>query len=448
MAGDSVVSGSEVRQWLDDHVNLERGDLPGPLDAHEPKVPAPTLDRIRALVDLLGQPQLAYPIVHVTGTNGKSSTARMTAALLAGRGLSVGLYTSPHLTRVNERLAWNGTPIDDESLDAVLETIRLSEEQMDEAPSYFEILTAAAFSWFADIAVDVAVVEVGLGGMWDATNVGDAAVAVVTNVAIDHVEYLGPTRFAIAKEKAGIVKEGAALVLGESDPELSSLFTDDPRPLRTYRRGPDFDALSAQMAHNGRLVGLRAPSGVYEDVFLPVHGAHQADNAACALAAAEAFFGGEAFDRDIVDAAFAALTLPGRLEVVARHPLVVLDGAHNVEGARALRYALDEEFATESLTLVVGMLREKEPHEMLEALGATRADLVVACRPPSPRALDPELVAAAAQNLGVPSAAVETVELVPEAVARALAGTPESGQVVVTGSLYTVGAARSALVSD
>lgn len=440
----------DLRAWLDDHVNLERLQAPAP---------APTLDRIRRLVELLGSPQTAYPVVHVTGTNGKTSTARMAAALLAARGLSVGLATSPHLSRLNERMEWNGQAIDDDQLDGALTVIRRAEDiVLDETggrPSYFEIMTAAAFAWFADVAVDVAVVEVGLGGTWDATNVADGVVAVVTNIGVDHVEYLGPTRHGIAKEKAGIVKDGCTLVLGETDPELFPMFASAGRPARTHRRGADFGVEANVMAHDGRLVTLYAPAGRFEDVFLPVHGAHQADNAACALAAAGAFFGlgpeplgagAEPFDAEVVGSAFAGVSLPGRLEVVGRHPLVVLDGAHNADGARALRAALDEEFPGEARTLVVGTLREKEPHEMLEALGLLEADRLVVCRPPSPRALDPETLAAAAQNVGMPSAMIEVAEHVPEAVARALALTPEHGQVVVTGSLYTVGAARAVLL--
>lgn len=434
---------SDLRAWLEDHINLERGV--GVPDTG-PAVPAPTLDRIRALVELLGTPQHAYPVVHVTGTNGKTSTARMCAGLLAARGLSVGLYTSPHLARVNERLERNGEPIRDEDLDDVLAEVRQAEEHMDERPSYFEILTAAAFSWFADVPVDVAVLEVGLGGTWDATNVAEADVAVVTNIGVDHVEYLGPTRRGIAKEKAGIVKEDCALVLGETDPELVPLFTEAARPRAVRARPEDFDVVRDAMAHNGRMVALKTPGRPYQEVFLPFHGAHQAANAACALTAVEAFFGGEALDDDVVREAFAAVEIPGRLEVVGRQPLVLLDGAHNAAGARALRAALSEEFPTDELTLVVGLLREKEPHDMLGALEVGSIRRLVACRPPSPRAMEPEALAAAARDLGMAADAVEVVELVPEAVARALATAPPDGQVVVTGSLYTVGAARAALV--
>ncbi len=436
---------SEVRAWLDGHINLEQGDLPG---GDLPAVPAPTLDRIRVLVELLGDPQNAYPIVHVTGTNGKSSTSRMVAALLAAKGLSVGLYTSPHLTDLEERLVWNGAPIEPAALDEVLASLRALEDLMEERPSYFELVTAAAFAWFADVAVDVAVVEVGLGGAWDATNVGDASVAVVTNIGVDHVEYLGPTRAGIAKEKAGIVKPGSTLVLGETDPELTPIFTEGQAPERVFRRDLDFGVVDNVMAHNGRLLTLTAQGGRYDEVFLPLHGAHQADNAACALSAAEAFFGDDPLEPDVVRAAFADVEVPGRLEVVDRQPVVLLDGAHNAEGARALLRALDEEFAGEERTLVVGMLREKEPHEMLDALRVIDAERVIVCRPPSPRGLDPDVVAAAAKNVGVPTAALEVVDTVAEAVAKALATTPPEGQVVITGSLYTVGAARGALLED
>ena len=436
-----------ARDWLDAHVNLERGDR---LTDPSASVPSPTLDRIQHLVAVLGDPQTAYPVVHVTGTNGKSSTARMTAALLAAKGLSVGLYTSPHLTHVNERLQWNGQWIDDEALDGLLDAIRGVEDLVLEAtgrtPTFFEIMTAAAFMWFADNAVDAAVIEVGLGGTWDATNVADATVAVVTNIGIDHVEFLGPTRYGIAKEKAGIVKEGSILILGETDPELAPLFEAGPTPSRIHRRDVDFGVRANTMAHEGRLVTLYAPGGEYDEVFLRAHGAHQADNAACALAAAESFFGYERFEASVAEVAFGGLELPGRLEVVGRHPLVLLDGAHNAEGAEALAASLAEEFPSGGRTLVVGMLRERDPQEMLEALGLLEAERLVVCRPPSPRALDPEALAAAAQRAAMPRAMIDVADSVPEALARALAVTPDDGQVVVTGSLYTVGAARAVLV--
>lgn len=430
------------REWLTSHVNLEAG-IGRPVSVR--RATAPTLDRIRALLDLLGSPEREFPVVHLTGTNGKTSTSRMISALLESLGLSVGRYTSPNLERVNERFAWNDELISDDDLDDLLRLIAIVEPSLAEPLSYFEILTAAAFRWFADLAVDVAVVEVGLGGTWDATNVVDSAVAVVTNVALDHVEYLGPTRELIAAEKAGIVKRGATLVLGETDPDLEPFFLAR-EPGRVLLRDRDFAVLAQSLALGGRVVDLSSPQGSYPDVYLPLHGRHQADNAAIALAAAEAFVGAP-LPATVVADGFASVLSPGRLEVVARHPLVLLDGAHNVAGAAALRTALDEEFATASRTLLVGLLQEKEPHEMLTALGLDDATRLVCCRPPSPRALDPAAVAQAAEDLGFAPEHIEVSESVRDAIGAALLSTPEDGQLVITGSLYTVGAARGVFVS-
>jgi dihydrofolate synthase / folylpolyglutamate synthase len=440
----------DLLAWLDRHVDLERrADAPSTR-----RVEAPTLDRIRALVGLLGDPQQAYPVVHVTGTNGKTSASRLVASLLEARGLTVGLFTSPHLSRVNERVARNGEPISDDDLADALGRIEAVELLLDDSPSFFEIVTAAAFDWFADVAVDVAVVEVGLGGLWDATNVADATVAVVSNVDVDHVEYLGPTREGIAREKAGIVKPGSILVLGETDPELAPVFEATPYDA-VLRRDVDFGVRSTRLAHGGRVVSLFTPGGEHPDLYLPLHGAHQADNAALALAAAEAFFGGQALDDEVVADGFATVKVPGRLEVVGRSPLVLLDGAHNPHGAAALARALDEAFvvvpdrrtgAAGGRTYVFGVLASHEPAGMLEALAVGPDDRVVACRPPSPRALDPRQVAAAARARGLPAAAIEVVPDVADAVDRAIAVAGPEGQVVVTGSLYVVGAARTHLV--
>lgn len=432
---------AEALAWLDAHINLE--SLGAPAGA-ERRSSALALDRVRSLVELLGSPELSYPAIHLTGTNGKTSVARLTAGLLAEAGLSVGSYTSPHLERVNERLSWNGDAIEDEALAEVLTFVAEVERELPDPASYFEILTAAALHWFADVAVDVAVVEVGLGGGRDATNVVDGRVAVVTNVSVDHVEYIGPTIRDIATEKAGIVKPGATLVLGETDPDLASIFVQRG-PERVVARDVDFGVRAARLAHGGRIVDLYTPGARYDQVLLPLHGAHQAQNAAAALAAAEVFLGNP-LDQDVVEAAFAAVRSPGRLEVVGHAPLVLLDGAHNVVGAGSLRAALAEEFVDAPRILVVGLLREKEPHEMLEALGAATAARVVCCRPPSARALEPDTLAAAARDLGIDPARIETVDLVEEAVARALAVAAPEDQVIVTGSLYVVGAARAALV--
>jgi len=419
--------------YLDDHVNLET-------DASV-RAAAKRLDRVARLTELMGEPQRAYPVVHLTGTNGKGSTARMLTSLLVAKGLSVGTYTSPHLERFNERIAWNGEAISDAAFVEIIAVVASVERVMDEPPTVFEILTAAAFRWFADVAVDVAVIEVGLGGRWDATNVADGQVAVVTNVSLDHAETIGPTLADIATEKAGIVKPGSTLVLGETDPVLGGIFRA-AGAAEVWERDRDFGCEANRLAHGGRLLDLRTPGARYADVYLPLHGAHQGENAAIALAAAEAFFGAP-LDPDVVENAFAGVRVPGRLEVVGRQPLVILDGAHNPAGAAAAADAIAEEFGdANSKVLVVGLLQGKDPIEMLEALEARGARVVVACPAPSPRTLPPEEVAAAARALGIES---ETVRSVPEALARALAMASPDDLVLITGSLYVVGAARAAL---
>ena len=444
----------EALAWLDDHVNLE---------AMAVGRTVPTLDRIRRVVAMMGDPQAAAPVIHLTGTNGKGSTTRMIGALLAARGLSVGIYTSPDLERVNERLAWNqghaaaeegnagglggggaGTslsfePVGDDAFAEVLGAVAALEPLVEGRLSRFEILTAAAYRWFADVAVDAAVVEVGMGGSWDATNVADASVAVVTNVSLDHAEVIGPTVLDIAVEKAGIVKPGSTLVLGETEPALAAVFRRGPAA-RVWERGVDFDADANRVAHGGRLVTLRTPHATHEDVYLPVHGAHQGNNAAAALAAVEAFFDAPLPD-DVVAEAFASVRLPGRLEVVRRQPLVVLDGAHNAAGARAAGAAVGEAFGEERpRVLVAGMLHGRDPARLLGPLGPAR--LVVACPAPSPRSLPAADVAAAARGLGFEAREATSVAA---AVETALGAAGPDDLVLVTGSLYVVGAARAVL---
>ncbi len=403
---------------------------------------APTLDRMAELARLMGDPQDCYPVLHITGTNGKGSTARMITSLLVAMGLHVGTYTSPNVERINERLAWDDEPIGDQELAEVLEAVARLEPVMREPPHRFEILTAAAYRWFADVAVDAAVVEVGLGGLWDATNVATGAVAVVTNVSLDHVEILGPSVVDIAGEKAGIVKPGSTLVLGETAPELAAIF-ESAGASTVWKRGPDFNCDVNQMAHGGRLLELRTPGGTYPEVYLPLHGAHQGDNAACALAAAEAFFGSP-LDPAVVEAGFAAARSPGRMEVVGHSPLCLLDSAHNPAGAEALGTAMREEFAAAGrATVVIGLLRGKDPAEMLERLGTEIIARVIACPPPSPRALPPGEVAQAAMRLGLLS---ETAPSATEVVRRALADARPDDTILVTGSMYVVGEARRLLV--
>ena len=426
--------------YLDAHVNLEK--------SVSRRAAARRLDRMGRMVGLLGDPQESYPVIHLTGTNGKGSTARMLTSLLVEKGLSVGTYTSPHLERINERMAWNGNPIDNASFVEVIEAVAQLEPLLDSPPTHFEIITAAAYRWFADVAVDVAVVEVGLGGRWDATNVVDGQVAAITNVSLDHAEVIGPTLADIAEEKAGIVKQGAVVVVGETEPELVEVFTRAAFAAaaeRVWLRGRDFDCIANDLAHGGRVIELVTPGARYPGVFLPVHGAYQGENAAVALAAAEAFFGAP-LDPDVVSDALAGLRLPGRLEVISRDPLLVLDGAHNPAGAARSTAAIEEAFAGRGgRILVVGMLVGRDPVEMLEAFDAGSARLVVTCPPPSPRAMPAAEVADAARALGTEA---EEAASVPEAVATALALAAPDELVVVTGSLYVVGAARAALTGS
>jgi len=440
LPGAPAPSLGETLAWLDRHVNLEAIE-----SGRAGRLGLPSLERIGALVDALGDPQATYPIVHVTGTNGKGSTSRMTAAILQACGLSVGTYMSPHLERINERLQFAGADITDESFVRVLGTVAEVERFLRIRATWFELVTAAAYAWFADMAAEAVVVEVGLGGRFDATNVGRADVAVVTNVELDHTQILGTTREAIAAEKAGIIKSGSLLVLGDEEPSVSAIFEAEAEQVGAraiWRRGTEFGCSSNRLAVGGRLIDLWTPLGQFCDIHLPLHGAHQADNAACAVAAAQAFLG-TPIEEDVVCEALASVKVPGRLEVVRRHPLVVLDGAHNPAGAAATGWALKEDFgAAPRVILVMGCLRGRDPGELLSALGPERLACVVACRPPSPRALEPASVVEAAEALGL---VAEESGTAAEAVERALEIADRDDLVLVTGSLYVVGVARTAL---
>ena len=430
----------DARAYLDAHIDLEK--TTGISAGH---VAGLSLDRMRQVVGVLGDPQRDYPVIHVTGTNGKGSTARMITALLAAHELSAGTYASPHLEHVTERISRNAEPIDIDDFARVVGEIAALEDQQffADRPSYFELLTATAFAWFSQVAVDVAVVEVGLLGRYDATNVADGQVAVVTNIARDHTDGVGDWRARIAAEKAGIVKPGRVLVLGETDPELRPLFAAED-PAEVWLRDDDFGVETDRLALGGHVVDLRTPYGRHEDVFLPVHGAHQADNAALAVAAAEAFFG-RALHPDVVAEAFAGLRLPGRFEVLRRAPLLVLDGAHNADGAATVAATLADEFDVAGTRhWVLGMLGGRDLDEMLDALGVRPGDRVVATVPPSPRGVPAAELAKVVADREVD---VEAVPEVDRAVERAWRRAEQAGEadlVMITGSLYTAGAARTA----
>lgn len=426
------------------------------LAARIPTRIVPDLDRIRDLLDVLGSPQRAYPSVHVAGTNGKTSTTRMIDALLRAFGIRTGRYTSPHLETVTERIVVDGEPVSDEAFAAAYDDVAPYAELVDgkhtDRVTYYELLTAMAFAHFADVPVDAAVIEVGLGGRWDATNVLNAPVAVVTPIGLDHTQYLGESLAAIAVEKAAIVAPGATLVAAGQAPDAAAVLLARAVEVGAgmLREGVEFGVLHRRLAVGGQQLTLRGLGGDYEDILLPLFGAHQASNAACALAAVEAFLGGGRglLDVDAVREGFAAADSPGRLEVVRTSPTVVLDAAHNPAGAAATVTALSESFAFTRLTAVVGVLNDKDARGILEALEPVAAEVVVTT-PDSSRALPAaELAEVAEEVFGADRVRVEPAlpDALDAGITAAEADASYGGAgVLVTGSVVTVGTARSLL---
>ncbi len=416
--------------YLDEHATYEKTG----------RITSPSLDTITALCAAMGDPQHAAPSIHITGTNGKGSTAQMISRLLVASGLTVGTYTSPHLERVNERISRNLEPISDEDLAEQIAAVADLEGIVGRRPGYFEIMTAAAFRWFADVAVDVMVIEVGLLGRWDATNVVDATVAVVTNIGMDHTEFAGPTLADIAREKAGIIKAGSATVVGETRPDLVSIFAD-AGGAALLAVDDDFEIVGNRLAIGGRLLDIRTPTTIYTDVYVPLHGVHQGRNAAVALVAVETFFAAPIAE-EIVLEGFADVTMPGRFEVLGRQPLVIVDGAHNEPGADMCAEVFFQDFDPEGRRiLIVGTLRD--PDGMLAALRADEFDIVFACTAPSPRGVAAADVADAARRLGCDD--VYVFDSVEAACQRAMEYADGDDAILVTGSLYTAGAARPVL---
>lgn len=420
----------------------------------------PSLERMSALVHLLGDPQRACPVVHVAGTNGKTSTARMVESLLHEFGLHTGRTTSPHLHSVTERIAFDGRAVEPQRLAALWEElapyVALVDARFPQTPlSFFEVVTALAFAGFADAPVDVAVVETGMGGSWDATNVADGQVAVITPVARDHEAYLGSDLELIAEEKAGIVKPGAAVVTAVQDLPVAQVLARRVASVGAslLAEGVDFGIRRRAVAVGGQVVALQGLGGTVDDVFLPLHGAHQAHNAACALAAVESLLGGgrEALDAETVRAGFAGVTSPGRLEVVRRSPTVLVDAAHNPHGAAATVAAVEEAFGFTRLVGVVGVLADKDAAGLLAALEPL-LDSVVVTDVPSPRRWPAAELAAVAEDVFGP----DRVELAPSladaldrATARAEADAPLGGTgVLVIGSVVLAAAARHLLGAD
>lgn len=423
---------------------------------------APSLDRITAMTDLLGEPQRAYPVIHLAGTNGKTSTARMIESLLGAFGLSTGLFTSPHLHSMRERIRLAGKPVSVERFVAGYDDIAPYLAILDERAaagdgvrlSFFEAVTALAFAVFADAPVDVAVVETGLGGTWDATNVADGKVAVITPVALDHMEYLGDTVEQIASEKAGIIKAGAEVVLSQQVQPAAEVLLARVAEVGAgvVRDGVDFAVLRRDLAVGGQVVTLQGLGGRYDDLFLPLFGTHQAHNAAVALAAVESFLGGgqAPLDIDLVRKGFADVSSPGRLEVVRRSPTVLVDAAHNPHGALALVEGVREGFDFTHIVGLVAVLAGKDARGLLAALEPLLAQVVISTNS-SPRALDADELAAIAVDVFGPSR-VEVVPRLPDAVEVAIQLADEAAAelgggagVLITGSVVTAAEGRALL---
>jgi dihydrofolate synthase/folylpolyglutamate synthase len=417
-------------EYLDEHMSYHKTG----------RIDSPSIEPISAICAALGDPHLSAPVIHVTGTNGKGSTVQIISRLLASQGLTVGTYTSPHLENVTERFKRNGEPITEEELAEQISAVAEIAPLVGQNPGYFEILTASAFRWFADIAVDVMVIEVGLLGRWDATNIVESQVAVITNIGMDHNEFAGPSIRDVALEKAGIVKPESAVIVGETDPELVKIFRE-AGGATTLVRDEDFATVGNALAVNGRLLDLRTPTTIYTDVFLPLNGAHQGDNAALALAAVETFFASP-LPEDVVEEGFGNVMMPGRFEVIGRQPLVIVDGAHNAVGADTCASVFFGDFHPEGRRiLVVGTTRD--PTEMLAALRADEFDMVFVATAPTPRGIPAAELAKAADALGCDH--VASFDSVAEACRRAMDYADGDDAVLVAGSLYTAGAARATL---
>ena len=392
--------------YLDEHAGYQKTG----------RIDSPSLDMISRLCELMGEPQHCAPVVHITGTNGKGSTAQMITRLLMASGLRVGTYTSPHLERVNERFTIDCEPIPDDAFAEQIAAIADLEMLTGARPGYFDICTAAAFRWFAD-----------------------EAVAVITNIGLDHMEFAGPTRADIAREKAGIIKSQSAVVCGDTDEEIVEIFAQ-AGGASLLVRSRDFEVDSNQLALGGRMIDVRTPTTIYPEVLVPLHGRHQADNAIVAITAVEAFFA-RPLASDIIDEAFGNVSMPGRFEVMGHQPLVIVDGAHNPAGADVCASVFLEDFDPAGRRLlVIGCLKGRDPFDMLSALRADEFDVVICCTAPSPRGLPAQEVAEAARRLGCDE--VATVNTVEAAIDRAMQEIGPDDALLITGSLYVVGSAR------
>ncbi len=414
----------------------------------------PTLERISALVDVLGSPQLTYPTIHIGGTNGKTTTSRMIDSLLFEMGLRTGRFTSPHLETYLERISINGQNIDPQAIifsyNDIAAYLDLMDSKFEHPISFFEAMTALAFVAFAEHPIDVGVIEVGMGGEWDATNVVDADVSVIMPINLDHTEYLGETLTEIAQTKAGIIKESGFVVLAQQEPEAAKELLKRAAAMGAdvAREGVEYSVLSRSLAVGGQLLTIQGASDTYEDIFLPLHGKHQASNAAAALVAVEAFFGDQELDIEAVRAGFANVTSPGRCEVVHRDPTIILDAAHNPHGAAAIAETVQSEFTFDEVIGVVAPMGDKDIHGILLELEQVMDSIIVTANSSSRSTPVDKLEKIAIEIFGADR--VFSDETLEQALERAIKDTvrPLSDDtigILVTGSVVTVGEARSYL---
>jgi dihydrofolate synthase/folylpolyglutamate synthase len=415
---------------------------------------APTLERISALVDMLGSPQLTYPTIHIGGTNGKTTTSRMVDSLLFEMGLRTGRFTSPHLESYLERICINGQPIDAKemifSFNDISPYLDLMDTKFDNPISFFEAITALAFAAFAEHPIDVGVIEVGMGGQWDATNVVDADVSVIMPIGLDHMEYLGNTIAEIATTKAGIIKEQGFVVLAQQEPEAAVELLRRAAEVGAdvAREGLEYSIDSRAIAVGGQLISITGLRGHYDDIFLPLHGKHQASNAAAALIAVEAFFGEQDLDIDAVRAGFANVTSPGRCEIIHRDPTIILDAAHNPHGAKAIAETIQSEFTFDDVTGIVALMADKDALGILQALEPIMNQIIVTTNSAARSMPVSDLEALATQVFGADRVFAQLT--LADAIEKAIKDSvrplsDESLAILITGSVVTVGEARTAV---
>ena len=419
----------EALQYLDRFINRE---------ATAGRIHGLSLAAMSQLVECMGEPHKDLRAIHVTGTNGKGSVVSMTESLLSSKGLRVGSYMSPHVDTIRERFTLAGSQITEEVFSEIIFDVSRYVENYELEPSYFELLTAAAILLFSNEGVDAAVVEVGILGRFDATNVLDGEIAVITNIGKDHTDGSEGWRRSIAAEKAGIIVEGKPLLLGNAEEDVVDLFvSENPEPIFQY--GKDFLVEDALPAVGGQVVNVKGIFGQYEEIFLPLYGKRQAQNAALSLATV--FLEGP-LPEEVVESAFGELLIPGRLEILSRRPVILVDGAHNKDSASHLAETINDVFPESRRILILGILEPHSPEEIFTELKGISPELVIVCAAPSPRAIDPNELEEVAMRLGLD---VERAENPYEATLKALRIGDEEDLIVAAGSFYNISEVRRAV---